>query len=157
MKVFFLSFKRKKRLKIIVGRLVIHLFRHSFVEKRAICVRGRERKREEETKRLNEARLSSLIELSNMTNKSHDEITDFVLNEAIKLTGSKYGYIAFISPDEKTIQMHTWSSGIMKNFPNNNTKITIDIENVGLLGEPIRNKKPYIENDYPSNKFKKNN
>ncbi len=122
-----------------------------------ICSDITERKREEETKRLNEARLSSLIELSNMTNKSHDEITDFVLNEAIKLTGSKYGYIAFISPDEKTIQMHTWSSGIIKNFPNNNTKITIDIEKVGLLAEPIRNKKPYIENDYPSNKFKKNN
>ena len=45
----------------------------------------------------------SLVVLGEMASDSLDDITDFALEEAIKLTGSTIGYLSFMNEDE-TIQ-----------------------------------------------------
>ncbi|MBN1319055.1 MAG: response regulator [Anaerolineales bacterium] len=67
-----------------------------------------ERQRIEEALRLDEARLKTLIELNQMTDASFEEISRFVLREGVRLTQSKFGYLAFINEDENEITAQTW-------------------------------------------------
>ncbi|MFW2369044.1 MAG: PAS domain-containing protein, partial [Desulforhopalus sp.] len=71
-------------------------------------------KRALETFRLNEARLSVLLDLSKMTDAPLNEITSFALEEAIRLTRSKVGYLAFASEDERYLRMYSWSADAIK-------------------------------------------
>ena len=59
--------------------------------------------------RLNEARLEAVLQLSHMAEASLKEITDFALEQAVALTESKIGYVAFMNEDETVLTMHSWS------------------------------------------------
>ena len=50
--------------------------------------------------RLNEARLEAVLQLNRMTEATLQEITDFALEQAVALTRSKIGYLAFMNEDE---------------------------------------------------------
>ena len=76
------------------------------------------------------------------------EIADFVHEQAVKLTESKIGYIAFMSEDENKLIMHTWSNSVMGECTVPDKKFVYSMDTVGLWGEPIRQRKPYIANDY---------
>lgn len=67
-----------------------------------------ERKRTEHAIRLNEARLEAVLQLSHMTEASLQEITDFALEQAVALTKSKLGYLAFMNEDETVLAVHSW-------------------------------------------------
>ncbi len=62
-------------------------------------------KRSEEALRLNESRLEALWRLSRMTEASLKQITDFVLEEGVRLTKSKIGYLAFMNEEETVLTM----------------------------------------------------
>ncbi len=68
-----------------------------------------ERKRAELSHRLDESRLESLLVLNQMTGASLQEITDYALEEAVRLTNSDLGYLAFMNDDETVLTMHSWS------------------------------------------------
>ena len=68
-----------------------------------------ERRQAEEEVKLNEQRLEALLELNQMTEATLEEITAFALEEAVRLTQSKIGYVAFVSEDESILTMHAWS------------------------------------------------
>jgi PAS domain S-box-containing protein len=107
-----------------------------------------QRKRDEEILRLNEARLQALLKLSRMTDATLQEITDFALQEAINLTKSKVGYLAFTNEDETVLNMFAWSESARGacNVPDKPT--VYPVESTGLWGEAIRQRKPIITNDY---------
>ncbi|MFH0867281.1 MAG: PAS domain S-box protein, partial [Bacteroidota bacterium] len=107
-----------------------------------------DRKHEEESKRLNADRLEALILLNNMTYKSLEELTDYALEEAVKLTGSKFGYLAFMNDDESIIHLHSWSSEVMNMCKVKDSYHQFIVKDTGLLGEPIRARKPIITNRY---------
>jgi PAS domain S-box-containing protein len=107
-----------------------------------------ERKLVEKDLRLKEMRLNSLLELSQ---KAHDlsekEIIQLALEEAVKLTQSRIGYLHFLNSDQRTIQLFTWS------------KETLDIctavydshyplDKAGVWADCARLKQPVIHNDY---------
>jgi len=107
-----------------------------------------ERKRAEETIRLNESRLEALLELNEMKTSSMDDIADFVLEEGIKLTKSKIGFIGFMKDNESVMDLHSWSKSAMEECSIADRPIQYRIERAGLYGEAIRQKKPIIVNDY---------
>lgn len=107
-----------------------------------------DRKREEEIKHLNEQRLEALIRLNNLTDKSIEELTDYALEEVVKLTGSKFGYLAFMNDDESIILLHSWSSEVMTICKVKGSYHQFIVKDTGLLGEPIRKRKPVITNNY---------
>jgi PAS domain S-box-containing protein len=72
-----------------------------------------ERQRAEEALRLNEQRLGALLKLNQMTEATLHDITHFAMEEAVRLTGSKIGYIAFVNDDETVLTMHAWSKNAM--------------------------------------------
>lgn len=106
------------------------------------------KKRVIETYRLNESRLSSLLDLNQMTDIPLNEITEYALEQAIQLTRSKIGYCAFVNPGERIIRMYSWSKMAIKNCQIKHKKNTYHIDEMGLWGEAIRQRKPIITNDF---------
>jgi two-component system, cell cycle sensor histidine kinase and response regulator CckA len=108
-----------------------------------------ERKRIEESLKLDEERLEGLLDLTQMEIKSEREITDFALEEGVRLTKSKGGYLHFFSEDKQTIQLYSWSKDVWKictaeqdhHYP---------LEAAGVWADSIRIRRAVIHNDYQS-------
>lgn len=102
----------------------------------------------EDTLKIDEFRLEALLKLEQMMDAPMQEIADFVHEEAVKLTGSNIGYLAFLNEDESALIMHTWSNSVMKECTVPDRKFIYEVDKIGLWGEPIRQRKPVIINDY---------
>ncbi|MBU1162842.1 MAG: GAF domain-containing protein, partial [Proteobacteria bacterium] len=109
-----------------------------------------ERKLSEEVINLNEFRLEALLDLNQMTEASIREITDFTLEEAIWLSSSKIGYLAFVDEDETLITIHSWSKRALEECAIINKPLVYPVNNLGVTGESVRQRKPVIINDYAS-------
>ena len=100
-----------------------------------------ERKRAEERSKLDEARANTLLELSQMTDRSAAEIANHAMESAIRLTGSTIGYIAFANEDETVLTMHYWSNSAMQQCAMIDKPIVYPVKDTGLWGEAIRQRK----------------
>jgi PAS domain S-box-containing protein len=115
-----------------------------------------DRARAERALRLDESRLEALLKLNQMSGASVQQITDFALEEAVRLTESKLGYLAFVNDDESVLTMHSWSKAAMAECAIIDKPIVYPVVNTGLWGEAVRQRKPVITNDYPApNPWKK--
>ncbi|MBI9073661.1 MAG: PAS domain S-box protein, partial [Melioribacteraceae bacterium] len=107
-----------------------------------------EHKKTEEVLRLNDIRLEALVTLGQMTTASIKSLSDFALEESIRLTGSTVGYLAYMNEDESVLSMYSWSKTAMANCRIIDKPIEYPIESTGLWGEAVRQRKPIIINDY---------
>ena len=107
-----------------------------------------ERKQAEESLRLEQSRLEALLKLNQMTEAAMHEITGFALEEAVRLTQSEIGYLAFMNEDETVLTMHAWSKTAMDQCAIVDKPIVYPLEETGLWGEAVRRRKPVITNDY---------
>ncbi|MFZ2632429.1 MAG: PAS domain-containing protein [Desulfosalsimonadaceae bacterium] len=115
-----------------------------------------ERNWNEKALRLNELRLAALLELSQMSAESEKTLTDFALEKAIELTGSTIGYLSFLTPDESILVMYSWSKTAMRECTMKNKPVEYPVEQTGLWGEAVRQRRPVITNDYEAeNPWKK--
>lgn len=106
--------------------------------------------------RLNKMRLEAMIELNQMTDADIKQLTDFALEKAIKLTSSEIGYLAFTAEDEKILEIYSWSKETRRQCTIENPQNIVTVEDVGLWGEAIRQRRPIITNDYQApNKYKR--
>ncbi|MFO0929685.1 MAG: ATP-binding protein [Gemmataceae bacterium] len=113
------------------------------VEERTAALR-----RANEALRLDESRLQTLLRLTEMTEASEREVTHFAMEEGIRLTGSKVGYLAFLNEDETVLTMHAWSKSAMAECAMIEKPIVYPVCNTGLWGEAVRQRRPIITNDY---------
>ncbi len=97
---------------------------------------------------LDDARLQALLTLSEMSEMPEQQITDFAMEAGVKLTRSTIGYLAFMSQDETVLTMHSWSKSAMDECAIIDKPIIYPIETTGLWGEPARQRRPVITNDY---------
>lgn len=107
-----------------------------------------ERKKSENLEMVNIERTRALLQLSHMYNAPLAEIADFILEEAIKLTGSKIGYLAFLNEAEDLLTMHAWSKEALEECRISNSPREYPLQITGLWGEAVRQRKPMITNDY---------
>jgi PAS domain S-box-containing protein len=108
----------------------------------------RERKRAEEELRLDDQRMEALLKLNQMTHASLQEITSFALEEAVRLTQSRIGYLAFVNADESVLTMHAWSRRAMNACALEHKPLVYPVAETGLWGEALRQRKAIITNDY---------
>jgi PAS domain S-box-containing protein len=106
------------------------------------------RNRADEALHLEESRLEALLRLNEMTGAALQKITDFALEEAVRLTGSEIGYLAFMNEDETMLTMHSWSRNAMGQCAIPDKPKFYPVETTGLWGEAVRQRKPIIFNDY---------
>lgn len=107
-----------------------------------------DRKRTEDALRFDEMRLEALLRLNQMSDASIQEITDFALEEGVRLTGSDLGYLAFLNEDESVLTMHSWSKSAMSACAIHNKPMRYSVSSTGLWGEAVRQRCPVITNEY---------
>jgi signal transduction histidine kinase len=100
--------------------------------------------------RLADARLQALLELNQLSSAGFDEIASYTLNAAITLTESEHGYLALTAEDEQHLHMYAWSDEALKHCQLIDRPREYDLDRVGLWGEPLRQKRGVITNDYAS-------
>ena len=98
--------------------------------------------------RLEESRLQALLKLNQMTSSSLPEITYFALEEAIRLTSSTIGYVAFLNEDETLMTIQRWSESVMRKCAVVDKPMVYPVEKTGLWGEVVRQRRPVVTNDY---------
>jgi PAS domain S-box-containing protein len=115
-----------------------------------------DQRKEEEANRLNEARLEALVRLNNLSDRSVKQLTDYALEEVVKLTGSKYGFLAFLSPDESILQMHSLTSEVMNSiFKVRNTSFQFKVNEIEILGEAVKKRETVITNSFDAGTSRK--
>ena len=115
-----------------------------------------EQKYKDELLRMNDVRVSALLEMSRITGKEEQVLVDFALEKAIELTGSKIGYIAFMNEEETVLSICSWSRHVMNQCFIADKPLEYPVENTGLWGECVRQRKAVITNDYTAeNSLKK--
>ncbi|UAL08081.1 MAG: GAF domain-containing protein [Candidatus Methanogranum gryphiswaldense] len=101
-------------------------------------------------RQLSERRMNALLSMATMHDKEFGEILNYALESSVKLTNSTIGYIAMYEEDTKKLKMGSWSLGGPEKCKMKNRQITYDFDSTGVWGEPIRQKKAIIINDYSS-------
>ncbi len=115
-----------------------------------------QRQQAEQSLQLEQSRLEALLKLGQMTEAKLQEITDFALEEAVRLTQSQIGYLAFLTADESVLIMHSWSKTAMKECAIIDKPIEYPVVTTGLWGEAVRQRRSVITNDYAApNPWKK--
>lgn len=97
--------------------------------------------------RLDNARLEALLRLSHVTAARLDEVASFTMEQAVRLTRSELGYVAFADEDETVLTRHAWSSGAMRECRTREVPRTYVVAETGLWGEPIRQRRTVVTDD----------
>ncbi len=109
-----------------------------------------------ERRQTDQARLESLVRISQYNAKSTQDLLDYALSEAIELTHSKIGYIYFYNETTKQFTLNTWSKGVMDVCKVMEPQGICDLDKTGIWGEAVRQARPMVVNDYSaSNPSKK--
>ena len=107
-----------------------------------------ERKRAQEVLRLDEARLEALLTLSHMSESSPQQIADFVLEQGIFFTKSKYGLLALSHEDGSGMTVRSCSRAAMEECALDEEQGPHSLPSLGLWREAARQRRPIIVNDY---------
>lgn len=108
-----------------------------------------DRKKAEEALRLDELRLEALLNLGQMAKATLKEIADFTLEQQVKLTRSKVGWLGLMDEEESVLTLHAWSGGgVMGECAAAEHPFHFPIEGAGLWADAVRERKPVIVNDY---------
>jgi two-component system cell cycle sensor histidine kinase/response regulator CckA len=105
-------------------------------------------KRAEEEIQRSEARMTSLIQILQYKPASQQDFLDYALSEAIKLTGSKIGYIYFYSEEKREFTLNTWSRDVMNDCRISEPQTVYQLDRTGLWGEAVRQRKVIVINDF---------
>jgi two-component system cell cycle sensor histidine kinase/response regulator CckA len=116
---------------------------------RRVCNRDiTERKQSEEEIRLNESRLQCLYEISQYKAYNVQDFLNFTLDHAIRLTGSRFGFIYHYDGNKRRFILNSWSKDVMTECEIAEPHDVNELVKTGLWGEAVRQKKAVIVNDF---------
>lgn len=107
-----------------------------------------DRRRAEADLRLTEARLQSLYEISISPAGNTQALLDFALDEAIRLTGSKIGYLYHYDEEARRFSLNSWSKEVMRECSVAVPQNIYDLDRTGIWGEAVRQRRPVLVNDF---------
>jgi len=115
-----------------------------------------DQKQAQEALLLDEKRLEALVRLNEQETATIDELATFAMDEAVRLTRSTLGYIAFYDEDERALTMYAWSKAAMEECRVAQRPKRYPVDGTGLWGEAVRQRRPIVTNDYQAeNSLKK--
>ncbi len=89
-----------------------------------------------------------LKRLTVLANAPLADYRDFINNAITDITQSTLAYFATVNATETTLTMIGWSKAAMINCGMSTKPILYKVEETGLWGDAIRERKPVITNDY---------
>ena len=85
-----------------------------------------------------------------------DELLEATLDEMEELTGSQIGFFHFLEADQKTLLLQNWSTRTKPEFCKAQGKgHHYDLAQAGVWVDCIHERRPVIQNDYPSHPHRK--
>lgn len=105
-------------------------------------------KRMADERHLDHLRQAALLNLHGKSGGSIQELIECALEEALKLSSSRLGYIYFYNEERREFTFFAWSKSVMPECALGGKKLVFSIDRVGLGGEAVRQRKPVIFNDY---------
>lgn len=106
-----------------------------------------ERKRAEETLRLDSLRQQALVRLNEMSAADEREMIEAALEDAVRLTGSQIGYWHFVHADQENLELFVWSKAATAQcFAVENRHYPLS--QAGIWVDCVRRRQPVIHNDY---------
>jgi diguanylate cyclase (GGDEF)-like protein/PAS domain S-box-containing protein len=93
-------------------------------------------------------RNSLLVDILTKTFDSTQEQLDYVLNESLELTESKFGYIYLYDEKTEVFTLNSWSKDVMDECMIMKKQTKYQLEKTGIWGEAVRQRKPIIDNDF---------
>jgi len=105
-------------------------------------------KQVEEALRLDEARLQALLDLSQMTRSSIDEIAIFVLKQAVQLTKSEFGSLLLMNQNETPGAVFHWSVKDGGKPVKTEEFSCFPLGDASFWEKAITQREPIIENEY---------
>ena len=100
--------------------------------------------------------LSSILNLIELTDfASEENIMQYALNEAERLSKSSISYFHFVNQDQKTIQLCKWSTATLTHCYVGKKESHYPIDQAGVWVDCIRKRRTVIHNDYQSLSHKK--
>ena len=116
-------------------------------ERQAIMRDISARKRAEEARHAEEARLRALVRISEVESKSLPELLDATLEEIVALSDSLYGHIYYYDEETQQFVRHAWSKAVMNACRVGDRPQTRRLSEVGIWGEAVRQQWPIVVND----------
>ncbi|MDY0151501.1 MAG: PAS domain S-box protein [Candidatus Cloacimonas sp.] len=105
-----------------------------------------ERKKAETLVLRNETRLKSMVNILQHRTGTWGEFLAFALSEIIILSESSNGYIFFYSEDKQEAEAFSWTREQDTQKKNPRQKKSYHLDDTGIWGEAIHNRKPFINN-----------
>ena len=109
-----------------------------------------EKKLNEEKLKAAYNKLEALWNITSVANADFKTICDHVLETLVKMTNSDYGFYGFINNSETVMTIHSWSGEAMKGCNMIVKPSEFLISEAGIWAEAVRQRKPFILNDYSS-------
>lgn len=89
-----------------------------------------------------------LVDVLSRNFETTQEQLDYVLNNSLTLTESKFGYIYLYDEESKEFLLNSWSKDVMAECTVVEKQTKYQLEKTGLWGEVVRQRKPIIVNNY---------
>ena len=93
-------------------------------------------------------RLTIMADILSRSFQSAQEQLDYVLNRALDLTESGYGYIFLYDETSRELTLHSWTLGVLERCKVEDQKTVYPLDATGIWGEVVRQRKPLILNDF---------
>lgn len=90
----------------------------------------------------------ALARLRGMPNRTFFEYRDALTQELCTVTQSELSYIAAVNLEEDTLTMIGWSQSAMKYCATTDKPIVYQLNETGLWGDAVRERRAVITNDY---------
>ena len=109
-----------------------------------------DRKNAEDEERLAREHFETLAKVAGMQDATEQELAEFVMQAACRMTGSSLSFIGTMSPDESIMNVISWSASVMKDCRVPDAPLHFPIQKAGIWADAVRTHRPVIVNDYPS-------
>lgn len=151
------SLRKEQLISLTVGHLLIYLFGAFTIlaGARSLGNRARENEKIRTDIALDRERVQALLALSTFTVSTEEELINFVLEEAVRLTGSEVGYFHFYDETSQAIELCAWSRKVVTQCTVPELEHSYSLEKAGIWADCIRRRKPVVHNDYESRSDKK--
>ncbi len=96
----------------------------------------------------NREQLKSIVNILQYPSEEVQSFIDYSMEEAIKLTESQLGFIFHYSEETKLFTLSAWSKIAVALCQIPEPQVVYELDKTGIWGEPIRQRKPIIINDF---------
>jgi PAS domain S-box-containing protein len=93
-------------------------------------------------------RLQCVVNVLQYDAANKQDLLDFALNEALRMTSSRYGYIYYYDEEKQLFTLNSWSHDVMQSCRVANPESQYELDKTGIWGEAVRQRKAIMVNDF---------